>query len=569
MKFLFAILVAFLVTVALTASTTAQVVERYFRFTIKDKSELDRLTRTISIARVNHDTVHAYANEKEWATFRSMGYDAVALPYPRWRYEREVSKSLMALQDWDSYPTYQRYLTMMARYATDFPSFCRLDTIGLSVEGRLILALKISRMVNIREDRPQVFYTSSMHGDELTGCILLLRLADYLLNQYGQATAEGQRVTKLLDNVEIWLNPLFNPDGAYRLGGDTSVSSATRYNARGVDLNRNFPDRILYPVNTIDGREPETQAMMLWTRKHNFTLSANFHSGVRVVNYPWDNGATSGTYSRCPDDQWFIHVSRTFATPNPDIMNGGFRNGITNGCEWYVIYGGRQDWMNWWNGGREVTIELENDGIPPGSWLPLYWSHNKESFLAYMEEALQGIRGIVADAETHLPLKARLDAVDPLSLPVFSDSTVGDYHYLLLPGTYSIVVQAPGYEPDTIHNIVVAESLATRVDIALRQIAVAVDDARSELPGHGWLSQNYPNPFNPTTMITFQIPNPNYVTLKVYDMLGREAAVLVNERREAGVHTATWNAKGMATGIYYYRILAGEFHAVKTMIVLR
>jgi hypothetical protein len=74
--------------------------------------------------------------------------------------------------------------------------------------------------------------------------------------------------------------------------------------------------------------------MMLWTRKHNFTLSANFHSGSQVVNYPWDNGTTSGEYSRCPDDSAFIRLSLAYAKPNPDIMAGGFPDGITNGCQW-------------------------------------------------------------------------------------------------------------------------------------------------------------------------------------------------------------------------------------------
>ena len=569
MKTRVATLMAFVVAVAPTASTSAQVVERYFRFTIKDKSELDRFTRIISIAKVNHDTVHAYANEKEWAAFLSTGYAAVELPYPVWRYERQVSKSLTSLQEWDSYPTYKTYLAMMARYSADFPSLCKLDTIGMSVEGRLILALKISTKVNLREDEPQLLYTSSMHGDELTGCVLLLRLADYLLNQYGQATAEGQRVTKLLDNMEVWLNPLFNPDGAYRLGGDTSVSRATRYNAHSVDLNRNFPDRLSSPSNTTDGREPETQAMMLWTGKHNFTLSANFHSGSQVVNYPWDNGAQSGSYSRCPDDTWFIRVSRAYATPNPDLMGGGFSNGITNGCAWYVIYGGRQDWMYWWNGGREVTIELERDGIPSGSLLPLYWTHNKESFLAYIEEALHGIRGIVTDADAHLPLKARVDAIEPSSLPVFSDSTVGDYHYLLLPGTYSIVFHAPGYEPDTIHDIVVTDSLPTRVDIALRHIAVAVDVAPEALPRHVSLSQNYPNPFNPSTTIRYGLPHTSTVQLTVYNTLGEEVALLVQGEEEAGYHEVKFEGSGLSSGVYFYCLRAGDFVQTSKLLLVR
>ncbi len=443
--------------------------EHYFHFSIRQKSEIDRLTRIISIDNVRADTVWAYANDRQWEEFRRLGYAATELPPPAAQGEHRMSDALQGVLQWDTYPTYQGYLTMMRQYAANYPSICRLDTIGLSIQGRQILALKISDNVNLHEDQPQFLYTSSMHGDELVGYVLLLRLADYLLTQYGQATPEGERVTNLVNSMEIWINPLFNPDGTYRFGDDTTVSQATRGNANGVDLNRNFPDRIDDTSNTTAGREQETQVMMRWVKKHNFSMSANFHGGAQVVNYPWDNGTPSGTYSACPDDGWFVHISQTYATPNPDLMGGGFPNGITNGCDWYAIYGGRQDWIYWWHGGREVTIELYNVKTPSGSTLPQRWTNNKESFLAFMEEALKGIRGLVRDAETGEPLRARIDVQGISSVPVYSDSTVGDYHRLLLPGTYSIIAQVSGYLPDTLHNIVVPDSQAARADFLLHR----------------------------------------------------------------------------------------------------
>ncbi len=68
------------------------------------------------------------------------------------------------------------------------------------------------------------------------------------------------------------------------------------------------------------------------------------------------------------------------------------------------------------------------------------------------------------------------------------------------------------------------------------------------------LLQNYPNPFNPSTVISFQLPIASYVSLKVFDLLGREMAVLVDEQQSAGAHSATWNAQGMASGMYFYRL---------------
>jgi hypothetical protein len=442
--------------------------EHFFRFTIRQKTELDFLTRMISIDNVVRDTVYAYATERQWSGFKALGYGATELPYPGSQDEHRMADSPEGIMAWDTYPTYQGYLAMMRQFASTYPTLCRLDTIGLSVQGRQILALKISDNVQVREDEPQFLYTSTMHGNETVGYVLLLRLADYLLTQYGQATPEGERATALVDNMEIWINPLFNPDGTYRLGGDTTVSNAVRGNAHGADLNRNFPDRIDDTSNTTTGREAETQAMMRWSWKHNITLSANFHCGVQVINYPWDNGAPSGSYSACPDDAWYINLSRVYATPNPDMMGGGFPNGITNGCDWYAIFGGRQDWMYLRNGGREVTVEISNAYNPAGSTLPLRWTNNKESFLAYMEEALKGIRGTVIDATTGLPLRARIDVVSIPNVPVFTDSAVGDYHRLLLPGTYAVIAHSAGYVTDTITNIAVTGSAATRADFLLQ-----------------------------------------------------------------------------------------------------
>jgi uncharacterized protein (TIGR02145 family) len=83
------------------------------------------------------------------------------------------------------------------------------------------------------------------------------------------------------------------------------------------------------------------------------------------------------------------------------------------------------------------------------------------------------------------------------------------------------------------------------------------------------LYQNYPNPFNPLTQITYSIPKATNVTLKVYDILGQEIAILVNERKQTGEYNMTWNAEGVPSGVYYYRIVAGDFIETKKMLLIR
>jgi hypothetical protein len=95
------------------------------------------------------------------------------------------------------------------------------------------------------------------------------------------------------------------------------------------------------------------------------------------------------------------------------------------------------------------------------------------------------------------------------------------------------------------------------------------DQTERVLPIHYVLEQNYPNPFNPTTRITFCIPINKLVTLKIYDLLGREIAVLVNELKQAGVYSVEWNAVGFPSGIYFYRLQAGSFTETKKLVLLK
>ena len=83
------------------------------------------------------------------------------------------------------------------------------------------------------------------------------------------------------------------------------------------------------------------------------------------------------------------------------------------------------------------------------------------------------------------------------------------------------------------------------------------------------LKQNYPNPFNPITNIEFQIPNSEFTTLKVYNILGEEMATLVSAKLNPGNHTYTFNGKNLASGVYYYQLVAGDFKDVRKMILLR
>ena len=96
------------------------------------------------------------------------------------------------------------------------------------------------------------------------------------------------------------------------------------------------------------------------------------------------------------------------------------------------------------------------------------------------------------------------------------------------------------------------------------------------LPQKFKLEQNYPNPFNPTTKIKYSLPNvrnaykrPLQTTLKVYDILGREVVTIINERQQPGYYEVEFNAANLSSGIYFYKLKAGDFLLTKKMILLK
>jgi len=324
--------------------------EYYFKFEVKDKSELDTITQIISIDNVKGLEVFAYAMQHELDAFQKLNYKIEFL-------QKDITKSLtMAttvaeMASWDRYPTYEVYRQMMKNFEANYPAICKLDSIGTTHDGRQLYVLKISDNVNTEENEPEFFYTSTMHGDETTGFILMLRLADSLLTTYSTST----QVENLVNEVEIYINPNANPDGTYN-GGNSTVSSATRSNGY-ADLNRDFPDP---RIGANSPYQPETQAMMDFAEAHNFIMAANFHGGASVMNYPWDTWNSS--QNSHADTEWFEQVCTDYVTTARTVYSNYMKDvtsdGVTNGGDWYVITGGRQDYMNYWHQCREVTIEL-------------------------------------------------------------------------------------------------------------------------------------------------------------------------------------------------------------------
>lgn len=426
---------------------------------IRSEPDLSLITKIGGIIDHYRDDrfAHVYLLPEDFDFLREQGYAV------RWirDLQTEHMQELWALTGGSDNPladyhTNNEIAADFAAWQTAYPNYFHYETIGLSVQGRNIWAAKVSDNVNDDEPEIEVKYISTMHGNEPVGTENCLRFIDELLIQYGI----DPELTELMNDFEMWFIPTMNPDGN---------AVGQRWNANGVDLNRDFPDRINDSVNTTAGRQIETAHVMNWSAQHNFVLSANFHTGAIVVNYPWDgNVSGQNVYTACPEDALFIHISRRYSQYNlPMYNNPAFPpDGITNGADWYVIYGGMQDWNYVWMGDRETTIELSNQQPPDTSQLEQLWQDNRLSMRYYLLEAKYGVRGIVTDSATSEPLRASIQLGASPYL-TFSGALHGEYYQILQNGTYALTFAAPGYQSRAFSNVVVANNIPTILDVQL------------------------------------------------------------------------------------------------------
>lgn len=407
-----------------------------------------------------------------------------------WRTKRDLSSSLQALDpnvqvpfttipttskgftqvvnDWEKPRIFKNHnyndmTTFLHTIAKLYPNITKLYSVGKSVQNRELWVIEITDNPGTHEvGEPEFKYVGNMHGDEVVGRETLLLLIQALCENYHKIPV----ITALIDYTRIHIMPSMNPDGYEKAG---------RENAKNVDLNRNFPDQFFPYLNR--NHEPETWAVMKWITSVPFVLSANLHGGSIVANYPFDDTPSGReSYSRSPDDAVFRQLALTYSKAHPTMGNGRpcpgypgeyFKDGITNGAEWYIVKGGMQDYNYVHSNCLELTIEMSCVKFPAQSKLKSYWDSHKISLLTFMSQVHTGFKGVIRN-DVGAGISQAIISVSGIRHNI-SSAIDGDYWRLVVPGNYLVTVSAPGYISES-KNVAVASGLATELNFVLKQV---------------------------------------------------------------------------------------------------
>lgn len=417
------------------------VIKGEFLLKIKNagKEDIDRLAKIegIDIERAVPDGLLIISDEDVLIKLETMGYEIEKL--------MDLDSLRRVVLSWEqgaSYHTYGEMIQELQELHSQYPDLTKLDTLGYSVQGRLLLAIKISDNASMREPEPEVRIVGTHHGNEWISTEIPLLMAEYLLENY----STDPEVQELVDSREIWIYPMHNPDGH---------EMVQRRNANNVDLNRDYG----YMWDGWGGSpepysQPETKALVAFSQQHNFVLSLSYHSYGEIVNYIYNYSPVEP-----PDSLLVRELSYGYAS-----FNGYW---VTEGYNWYQTRGDLNDYSYGIDSDIDWTIELGEEFIPDTSQIIPIFNENKDAILYIIRKAGQGISGFVIDSITGDTIKNARIIVEDIGWPVFTDPVIGDYVRVLLPGIYSVRAEAPGYSPKVVENIEVFTDSLTSLDFYL------------------------------------------------------------------------------------------------------
>ena len=504
-------------------------------------------------------------------------------------FEAQILQELSSQPIDQEYHRYQQVLDLLDNYSKLYPDITFLDTIGISQRlGFYIPAIKISDNASLEEDEPAILYDGLHHANEPVGMESTLAILEYLLSNYGT----DPQVTSWINNTEIWIVPMINPDGWYYLVENELGNPWWRKNLRdnndngvintdydGVDVNRNYdfnwniggsgdPGSWTYRGPEVFS-ESEARAKRDLALDQKFVMSFSYHSYGEIVIYSWQEAP------RAPDQDLILEIADSIASRIPKFAGGESYDPRVSNCQ----TGFSRCWMYGVAGTFEFTIETASSFMPSGVDGLSIAQDNIPGALYILDRVNgPGISGHILDKLSGQALEADykiLEIYDDILTIKTSDSLYGRYDRLLQPGEYTLQVSKEGYLTEIISNIQVEDGAMTNLDVFLIPIVSGIEDLQA-LPfdGNIRLSQNYPNPFKNNTSIKYYTEKAGNLSIEVYDLLGKKVATLVKGWHTPGEYQTNWNGnndsgKILTGGFHYYRLISEEAMLTRKMIINR
>lgn len=420
------------------------------------------------------------------------------------------------------YLTYTEFIDTMHVIAINHPLICKLETLGFSHQNRLLLALKISDSADIDENEPEVYFDGNTHGDEKIGWAVCFEFIKYIILNY----YENPQVANLVNNREIWIVPMINPDG---------YVASSRYNGRSVDLNRNYgwmwQNASGYGTDAFS--ENEATAFYNLFVKHPFVVYTTYHAGDSIISYPW----SYTSYDSAPEKFIIHHLAQGYSQRGNNYPYG------QGSIVMYLINGSSKDYAYGAGGEMGWTIEVHLQKTPPATQIDTTFAINREAMLWLCHKAGQGIHGIVTDSFTGQSLFA-LVWVLPRNWLSYTSPTKGDFHRFYLPGIYSLLVRSPGYIPETLSVIVpntgdssVFVNVMLRPDTIPTEFGMRLVTCRYVTSSS---NRTYPvRALGPRDNIAYQLDNTKWIVIDMYKPIQNDSGNDFTVFRSSGTGTAT------------------------------
>jgi len=455
------------------------------------------------------------------------------------------------------YLTYTEFIDTMHVIATNHPLICKLETLGFSHQNRLLLALKISDSAYIDENEPEVYFDGNIHGDEKIGWAVCFEFIKYIIINY----YENPQVANLVNNREIWVVPMINPDG---------FVNNVRYNGRSVDVNRNFG--WMWGNETSCGAdafsENEATAFYNLFVKHPFAVYTTYHAGDSIISYPW----SYTSYDTAPEKYLHNHLAVGYSSQANHYPYG------QGSIVMYLINGSSKDYCYGTGGEISWSIEVHNTKTPPATAIDPTFNINRDAMLYLVSKAGQGIHGKVTDSFTGQPLFAQIWVL-PRNWLSYSSPTNGDFHRFYLPGTYTLLLKSPGYVPETV-SVVVPSSRDSSVSVEVKLIPDTIPKEFGMQLVHCRYVTTSSNRTYPVRAlgrrdnIAYQLDNSKWIVIDMYKPIQNDSGYDFTVFRSSGTGTATvkisnnwkgpWTTIGTAnSAINSFNISSSGFDSVR------